>query len=734
MTETIRVTGAREHNLKNVTVEIPKKQLTVVTGVSGSGKSSLVFDTIAAESQRQLNETFTTFVRNRLPKYGQPDVDAIENLSTAIVVDQRPLGGNSRSTVGTSTDIYSLMRLLWSRAGKPFVGYSNAFSFNDPAGMCQRCDGIGVVKTIDLAQLVDPALSLKEGAIRFPGFGVHGWTWRQYAESRVFDLDKPAGEFSAEEWASLLYGADFGELPTFEGVVPRIERIWLPKDVTTLRGNVRDAYERVIVQGTCPDCGGARLSKAALSSRIGGRNIAEAAAMEADQLAAFVRTIDEPSSAPVVEALGAQLERLVAIGLGYLTMDRPTLTLSGGESQRVKMVRHLGSSLTDLTYVFDEPSVGLHPYDVEQLNELLKSLRDKGNTVLVVEHDPDVIAVADHVLDLGPGPGDRGGCVVYEGKPAGLAEADTPTGRHFARATPLRRDPRKPTGWVRVRGATRHNLRDVDVDIPQGVLTVVTGVAGSGKSTLVHGYLPDAHLVSQRAIRGSRRSSPATYTGVLDVIRARFAEANGVSAQLFSPNSSGACARCRGLGVIYTDLAFMDTMVTTCEQCGGRRFTDEVLAYTYQGMTIADVLDLPAAKALEVFDRPELRRLVVVGLGYLPLGQPLTTLSGGERQRLKLADELDARDRMYVFDEPTTGLHMADVEGLVALFERLLENGNSVVVIEHNLDVISQADWIVDLGPGAGRHGGRVLFAGQPHDLLGTNGSRTAEHLRRYLG
>ncbi|HZG03677.1 MAG TPA: excinuclease ABC subunit UvrA [Streptomyces sp.] len=749
----IRVTGAREHNLKGVTVAIPKRRLTVVTGVSGSGKSSLVFDTIAAESQRQLNETFTSFVRNRLPRYGQPDADSIENLSAAIVVDQRRLGGGARSTVGTVTDIYSLMRLLWSRAGRPFVGYSNAFSFNDPQGMCPRCAGLGTVRGIDLDELLDRRLSLNEGAIRFPTFHVGGWMWRTYADSGLFDNDKPLADYTPEEWEAFLHGADAtvrlpsqgGPVPAkYEGLLERFTRIWLPKDAESLRGRTREAFERVVTEETCPKCDGARLSPEALSCRLGGRTIAECAALEAGELAEFLRGLEVSDSAPVVASLLAQVERLVAIGLGYLTMDRPTSTLSGGESQRVKMVRHLGSSLTDMTYVLDEPSVGLHPADVAQLVGMLRDLRDKGNTVVVVEHDPDVIAAADHVVDMGPGAGQNGGEVVYQGDVAGLAAAGTPTGVHLGSRPRLKDAPRTPRGFAEIRGATRNNLRGVDADIPLGVLTVVTGVAGSGKSTLVHGFLPrvcpDAVLVDQSPIRASRRSSPATYTGILDPIRALFAAENGVSASLFSPNSEGACGRCDGLGVVYTDLAFLDPMVSLCEECRGRRFTDEVLRYRCRGLSIGDVFELSAREAVEVFPEPRiggvLRRLVDVGLDYLSLGQPLNTLSGGERQRLRLADELDRHDRTYVFDEPTTGLHPSDTAGLLALFDRLVEAGGTVVVIEHNLEVMARADWIVDLGPGPGRRGGRVVFQGPPGELLRTPDavSVTARHLRRAVG
>ena len=738
----ITVTGAREHNLRDVSVTIPGGRLTVVTGVSGSGKSSLVFDTVAAESQRQLNETYTTFVRNRLPRYGQPDVDAIENLPAAIVIDQKPIGGNSRSTVATITDIHSLLRLLWSRAGRPFVGYSNAFSFNDPQGMCQTCHGLGTTRTINLDELVDRTKSLNEGAIRFPTFQVGGWTWRTFAGSALFDNDKPLAEFTDDEWRVFLHGADaMVERPTdpqpvpkhYEGLLPRFERIWLPKDVATLRGRTRADFERVVSQGTCPDCGGTRLNATARSCLVDGRSITDVTALPAEELLDVISSVEQ--ARPVVDALVARLERLVAIGLGYLTMDRPTATLSGGESQRVKTVRHLGSSLTGMLYVFDEPSAGLHPHDVAALVDLLRSLRDKGNTVLVVEHDPDVITAADHVIDLGPGAGRDGGRIVYQGDITGLTTADTPTGRHLRDRAKLNPAPRTPAGVRQIRGADRHNLRGVDVDVPAGVLTVVTGVAGSGKSTLVHGYLTgdDVVTVDQGAIRGSRRSTPATYTGVLDQVRALFAAETGAPASLFSPNAAGGCPECHGLGVIYTDLAFLDPMVSTCERCRGRRFTDEALAHIASGLTIGDVLDLAAADALERFDQERIRaplgRMCDVGLGYLTLGQPLTTLSGGERQRLKLANELDREGAVYVFDEPTTGLHGSDVAGLLAVFDRLVERGGTVVVIEHNLDVIARADHVIDLGPGAGRHGGQVLFEGPPA-LLARANTRTGQYLR----
>ncbi|GAB3973544.1 excinuclease ABC subunit UvrA [Actinoallomurus acanthiterrae] len=763
----IRVAGAREHNLKGVDVAVPKGRLTVVTGVSGSGKSSLVFDTIAAESQRQLGETFTAFARHRLPRYGRPDADAIENLPAAIVVDQKRLGGNTRSTVGTATEIYALMRLLWSRAGRPFVGESTVFSFNDPQGMCPECAGLGTVRAVDVDRLLDRRLSLNDGAIRFPTFHVGGWMWRTFAESGHFDLDRPLADYTPEEWQVFLRGAPAAAPPdgettaapldggttaarrragsgpaaNYEGLLTRFERIWLPKDVESLRGATREAFEKVVREDVCPACRGARLSETALSCRIDGRTIAECAALEVAELLEVIREVDAPAAQPVVAALVAHLERLVRIGLGYLTVDRPTATLSGGESQRVKLVRHLGSSLTGMAYIFDEPSVGLHPRDVADLLALLRTLRDNGNTVIVVEHDPDVIRAADHVIDLGPGPGRDGGQVLYEGDVAGLAHSGTVTGDHLDRPIRFKTRLRRPAGAVQIRGATRHNLRNVDVDVPLGVLTVVTGVAGSGKSTLVHGYLPhlrpDVVLVGQDAVHASRRSTPATYTGILDPIRGLFAAANGVSASLFSPNAEGGCPRCGGLGVIYTDLAFLEPMVSVCEVCDGRRFTDEALRHRYRGRTIGDVFALSAREAVELFSERRVRRvlehLVDVGLGYLSLGQPLTTLSGGERQRLRLARELDRPDRVYVFDEPTSGLHMADVAELLALLNRIVDRGGTVVVIEHDLAVMAQADWVIDLGPGPGRHGGRVLFAGAPADLLRTAGSVTAHHLRRAI-
>ncbi|PRY01910.1 ATP-binding cassette domain-containing protein [Allonocardiopsis opalescens] len=742
----IRVVGARENNLRDVSLEIPKGCLTVVTGVSGSGKSSLVFDTVAAESQRQLNETFPAFVRNRLPHYGQPEADALENLSATIVVDQRRLGGNARSTVGTATEIGPLLRLLYSRAGTPFVGYSPAFSFNDPRGMCPRCEGLGRVDDIDADRLLDYDRSLHEGAIRFSPFAPGGWRLRRYTETGLFDNDLPLRDYSAEQLHTLLHAEGFkpadpgpGWPPssTYEGLLPRIRRGFLTRSNERAKPEVLAELDTFVTRRTCPACGGARLNAAALSSRVDGRTIAECTAMEAEALLEAVRGITDPKAATLVAALAARLEALISVGLGYLTLDRETPSLSGGESQRVKLVRHLGSSLTGMTYILDEPSAGLHPHDVARLNRLMLRLRDKGNTVLVVEHDRDVIAIADHVIDMGPGAGADGGTVVYQGDVAGLARSGTATGRHLAAAVRTRAEPRTPAGWIRVRGATRHNLRGVDADLPTGVLTAVTGVAGSGKSTLVREALPpsdpDTATIDQSPIPGSRRSSPATYTGVLDPIRRLFARANGVPAALFSANSAGGCPECGGLGVIETDLAFMDPVTTVCEACGGARFSPEALRHRLRGRDIAQVLGLSVADARDFFTEPEiapaLARLDEVGLGYLSLDQPLSTLSGGERQRIKLAAVLDRGGGRYVLDEPTTGLHPSDTGRLLAVLDRLVDQGGTVVVIEHDLEVIARADWVLDLGPGPGRHGGRVLFAGRPAALAESPDSLTGRHL-----
>lgn len=749
MSDRIYVTGARENNLKNVTISIPKKQISVFTGVSGSGKSSLVFDTIAAESQRQLNETFTSFVRHRLPHYGQPDVDSLENLSVAIVVDQKRLGGNARSTVGTITDIYSLLRLLYSRIGKPFVGYSDVFSFNNPQGMCPKCEGLGTVAAINIDRLLDRGKSLNEGAIQFPTFRPGEWRWKRYVFSGLFNNDKKLGEYSDDEWDTLLYKTDikiknpvpeWPKTSKYEGIIPRFERSFLTKESEEAKTHYKEEFDRIVTRGICPLCNGAKLNQNVLKCKINGNNIANLTAMQVSDLVQVIREIDDPTAATVVAAITERLEHLISIGLGYLSLSRETSTLSGGESQRVKMVRHLGSSLTDITYIFDEPSIGLHPHDVNRLNTLIKRLRDKGNTVLVVEHDPDVMAIADHIIDMGPGAGSKGGKVVYEGDLSGLAASGTITGRHLSHRPRLKNQPRQPHGWFAIEHASLHNLKDVSVQIPQKVMTVVTGVAGSGKSTLINGvlpqYYPEAVFIDQGAVRGSKRSNPATYTGMLDLIRALFAQANHVSASLFSFNSNGACPECKGLGVTYTDLAFMDPIVSTCEVCQGQRFTNEVLGLTWHGKNINEVLNMSVADAKVFFQEEEIRsileRLSDVGLDYITLGQPLNTLSGGERQRIKLASELENSGQIYVFDEPTTGLHMSDVERLIGLMNRLVDNGSTVIVIEHNLDVISQADWIIDLGPEAGHAGGKVIFEGYPKELIDNPASKTGLYLKQH--
>ncbi|MDG4822540.1 excinuclease ABC subunit UvrA [Asanoa sp. WMMD1127] len=751
MTDHIEITGARENNLKDVTVRIPKGRITVFTGVSGSGKSSLVFDTVAAEAQRQLNETFTAFARNFLPSYGQPDVDSIANLSAAIVVDQKRLGGSSRSTVGTITDINPLVRLLFSRVGRPYVGYSNAFSFNDPQGMCPECEGLGRVTTLDLDKLLDRDRSLNEGAVLHPDFAVGSWYLSTYLMSGFFDADKPVREFSDQELEVLLHGT--GKVPvewqggkintTYEGLVDKFTRLYIKKDIGAMSDRNRESLLRFVSAGTCPLCKGGRLSQAALTAEVAGYHIVDLLGMEATDLLATLRELAgtvEGAGRPVVDSLVDRVQNLVTIGLGYIRLDRETTTLSGGESQRIKMVRHLSSSLTDMMYVFDEPSIGLHAHDVQRLNELLVKLRDKGNTVLVVEHDRDVIAIADHVIDMGPKAGAHGGEVVFTGPVAALTGAPTLTGRFMEHALPLKRDARTPTGALTIRGATLNNLRNVTVDIPTGVLTVVTGVAGSGKSTLINevflGQFPDAVAIDQSAVGASIRSNPATYTGLMDDIRRLFAKANGVNAGLFSFNSKGACTNCQGLGVIYTDLGFMEGFKSPCEICHGRRFSEEVLGYHLRGRSIADVLEMTAAEAVSFFPEKKLRAILTavndVGLDYLRLGQPLSTLSGGECQRIKLATELHKTGTVYVMDEPTTGLHMSDIAHLLAIVDRLVNQGNSVVVIEHNLDVIKNADWIVDLGPEGGTKGGQVLFTGPPVALLEAD-THTAEAVRRDL-
>ncbi|MFC8124347.1 ATP-binding cassette domain-containing protein [Streptomyces sp. NPDC057302] len=752
----ITITGARENNLKEVSLRIPKDRLTVFTGVSGSGKSSVVFDTIAVESQRQLNETFTWFVRNRLPKYERPRADTIEELSPAIVVDQRPIGGHSRSTVGTMTDIYSVVRVLFSRHGTPSAGPATAYSFNDPSGMCPRCHGLGKTVRPDYDRILDPAKSLADGAVLFPPFAAGTWQGQTYTNTPDLDTHKPVGRFTAAERRFLMRGAqDSGKVNVdntggardidYEGLANRFERLYLNRDLSTLSQKTRDLVERFLVEGECDACEGARLNAAALATRIDGMTIADCSRMEVTDLITALEPIDDPVAGPIAAAAVAALERIEAIGLGYLSLGRETFTLSGGEGQRLKTVRHLGSSLTGMTYIFDEPSVGLHPRDVGRLNDLLLRLRDKGNTVLVVEHDPDVIAVADHVVDMGPEAGTGGGLVVFEGTPDELRRADTLTGRRLRRSTGVKESPREAIGGRWVKGADLHNLKDVSVRVPTGVLTAVTGVAGSGKSTLVSRAFvaehPDAVVVDQSGIGVSGRSTPATYLGIMDSLRKLFARRTGREAGLFSFNSDGACESCQGRGVIHSDLAFMDPVTTTCETCEGRRFKDEVLRLTVGGSSIADVLDMTAERALDFFAavddtamRRRLRALHDVGLTYLTLGQPLSTLSGGERQRIKLATQLHRTGTTYVLDEPTTGLHMADVDGLLALLDRLVDAGNTVIVVEHNLEVVKHADWVIDLGPDGGKHGGRIVFEGTPGQLIDAEGSFTAAHLRRDLG
>ncbi|NJQ13607.1 ATP-binding cassette domain-containing protein [Streptomyces bohaiensis] len=736
----INVVRARENNLREVSLRIPKRGITVFTGVSGSGKSSLAFDTIAAEAQRQLNETFTAFQRGFLPQHGRPDADALENLSAAIVVDQKRLGGNSRSTVGTITDIAPLLRLLLSRGGAPHHGAAHAYSFNDPLGMCPACEGIGRTTEIDLDALVDRSLSLNGGAIQHPDFGVGKWFWDSLAGSGLFDNDKPLCEWTEAEWRTLLHGGDaLGPTPKgYEGLLDRFTRVYVRKDTAEMAERNRKVFLRFVTSATCGRCDGSRYNDGVLASRIGGHSIADLSALEATELLALLPSLAAPDTEPVVASLVDRVGDLVAIGLGYLSLDRRTTTLSGGESQRIKMVRHLSSSLTDMLYVFDEPSIGLHARDVHRLNALLRKLRDKGNTVLVVEHDPDVIAIADHVVDMGPRAGEHGGQVVHQGTPQTLAAADTVTGRELRRRAPVRQTFRTPTGRLEIRAAARHNLRDVTVAVPTGVVTAVTGVAGSGKSTLVGAFLeqhPEAVVVDQSAVGTNRRSSPVTYTGMLDGIRRLFARAGGVSASLFSFNSTGACPGCQGMGVVWTDLAFMDGVRTPCEECGGRRFREEVRQHTLRGRSIDQVLAMTAREAAEFFTERALhaaaRAMVDVGLDYLRLGQPLSTLSGGECQRLKLATVLHGEGSVYVLDEPTTGLHMADVDRLLGIVDRLVAAGNTVLLIEHNLEVIKQADWIVDLGPEGGSRGGRVLFEGTPRALLDCAESHTAAFLRR---
>ncbi|GGF93632.1 ATP-binding cassette domain-containing protein [Paenibacillus aceti] len=745
----IKVIGAREKNLKNINVSIPKKQITVFAGVSGSGKSALVFDTLAAESQRQLNETYSSFIRHRLPHYGQPNADAIENLPVAIIINQKRIGGNSRSTVGTITDIYSLLRLLFSRIGQPYIGEAEAFSFNNPQGMCEKCEGLGIAKEIDTQRLLDREKSLNEGAILFPTFTPGDFRWKRYVCTGLFDNDKKLKDYTEEEWDTLLYKSGFKPPhPTegwpmtslYEGVIPRIIRSFLSKDSRDSK-LYKQEIERVVKEGVCPECQGARLNPQVLACRIRGKNIAECTAMQVSELIDFMHTIEEPVAETIVAAITLRLRQMVSIGLGYLTLNRETATLSGGESQRIKMVRQLGSSLSDLVYIFDEPSIGLHPHDIERINTLFKRLRDKGNTIVIVEHDPDVIAIADHVIEMGPKAGVEGGHVVYEGDLPGLSAAETLTGQFLRQKPTLKREVRQPARWLSIRHASAHNLKNVDVDIPVGVMTVVTGVAGSGKSTLVNRVLPqyiqDSAYIDQEPIHASSRSNIATFTGIFDPIRKLFAAANRAEMSLFSFNSQGACPECKGAGTVSTDLAFMDSIETVCEACEGRRFKPEVLRYQLRGKNISEVLEMTVEEANLYFVEKDilqtLQRLQDTGVSYVSLGQPLSTLSGGERQRVKLAKEMDQRRQVYVLDELTTGLHMSDIRKLLVTVNRLVDQGSTVIVIEHNLDWMTQADWIIDLGPGAGQQGGEVIYAGKPQGLLHCEASLTGRCLRRYL-
>lgn len=770
----IRVSGARENNLKDIDVEIPKRRLTVFTGVSGSGKSSLVFDTIAAESQRLINETYSAFLQGFMPSQGRPDVDVLEGLTTAIIVDQERMGANARSTVGTATDANAMLRMLFSRLGKPHIGSPRAYSFNIPSvsgvgsikkeggkrekreftitgGMCPECEGMGTASDIDLTQLYDDSKSLSEGAITIPGYKADGWYVRIFRESGFVDPEKPISDYTKKELDDFLFKEPTkvkvaGANMTYEGLVPKVQGSFLSKDPDALQPHIRAFVERAVTFTDCPSCGGTRLSEAARSSKVDGINIADACAMQITDLAEWVHGLDEPSVAPLLETLSDTLDSFVEIGLGYLSLDRPAGTLSGGEAQRTKMIRHLGSALTDVTYVFDEPTTGLHPHDIEKMNDLLIQLRDKGNTVLVVEHEPQTIAIADHVVDLGPGAGKDGGTITFEGDLDDLRSSDTLTGRHLDYRASLKPEFRQSKDSLSIRGASQHNLKEVDVDVPLGVLVVVTGVAGSGKSSLILGSIPqgaDVVAVDQTAIKGSRRSNPATYTGMLDSIRKAFAKENGVKPGMFSANSDGACPTCNGAGVIYTDLSFMETVATICEDCEGKRFQSEVLEYELGGRNISEVLEMSVAEAEQFFADGEARvpaahaileRMSAVGLGYLTIGQPLTTLSGGERQRLKLAIHMKEKGGTYVLDEPTSGLHLADVEHLLALLDRLVDSGKSVIVIEHHEAVMAHADWIIDLGPGAGHDGGQVVFEGTPADLVSDGSTLTGKHLAEYVG
>ena len=771
----IRVQGARENNLKDVSVDIPKRRLTVFTGVSGSGKSSLVFDTIAAESRRMIDETYSAFVQGFMPSVPRPDVDVLDGLTTAIIVDQERLGANPRSTVGTVTDANAMLRILFSKLGQPYIGGPTAFSFNIPTqrasgvmtgpggekkivkdaiylgGMCPRCEGRGAVSDLDLAQIVDESKSLDEGAIMVPGYTADGWMVKGFSQSGFYPADKPIAEFTEKQRHLFLYGEVTkvkisGINMTYEGLIPKITKSMLSKDLDALQPHIRAFVERVATFAVCPECDGTRLTEGARSSKIEGISIADACRMQVTDLATWVRGLDLPGAGPLLQALSANLDAFVTLGLGYLSLERPSGTLSGGEAQRIKMLRHLGSSLTDVTYVFDEPTIGLHPHDIQRMNGLLLQLRDKGNTVLVVEHKPETIAIGDHVVDLGPGAGSAGGEICFEGTVEGLKASGTRTGDHLEDRARLKDAVRTGSGAIEVRGASVNNLQNVDVDLPRGVLTVVTGVAGSGKSSLIHGSVSKRDgvvAIDQGAIKGSRRSNPATYTGLLEPIRKAFAKANGVKPALFSANSEGACPSCKGAGVIITELGFMDTIETPCEDCGGKRFQASVLEYKLAGKDITEVLDLPVSEARAFFSDGEaklpaataiLGRMEDVGLGYLSLGQPLSTLSGGERQRIKLAIQMGEKGDVYVLDEPTTGLHLADVDKILGLLDRLVDAGKTVIVIEHHQAVMAHADWIIDIGPGAGHDGGRVVFEGTPADLVAQRSTLTAQHLADYVG
>ena len=746
----IRIRGARENNLKNISIEIPKNQITVFTGVSGSGKSSLVFETIGAEAQRQFNETYDSYLRTRMPHYGHPEVDSIQNLNVAIIINQKRLGGNARSTVGTITDIYTLLRLLFSRIGEPFVGYSMVFSFNNPKGMCPVCEGLGTVTDINLDALIDKNMSLNEGAIRFPGFQPGGWRWTRYVNSGYFDNDKKIKNFSKDDLNMLLYAEEhkpkkpskeWGKTMLYEGIIPRIKRSFLRKETKEYKRKEHEMRE-ILYRHACQECKGARLNKEILRCKIHGKNIADCSAMQISDLIEFLKTIRNSQVKTVLDELIAKLTHLENIGLSYLSLNRETSSLSGGESQRIKMVRHLGSSLTGLLYIFDEPSIGLHPNDIARLSDIVLLLRDKGNTVLIVEHDPDIIKIADHVVDMGPGAGKDGGHIVYQGTLRGLKDADTLTGKFWSMPRALNTNPRQGKSFLTVRNARLHNLKNVTVKIPQHVITAVTGVAGSGKSSLINQELPlqhpQARLIDQGLLRGSRRSHLASYTGIFDSLREAFAKKNKVSASLFSANAQGACPQCRGLGVITLDLAFMEEVEETCDLCQGTGYKPEALRYTWSGKNIVQILKMTVEEAGDFFegtsDKELLSRIGQMGLGYISLGQPLSTFSGGERQRLKLAMEFDEKGQLFIFDEPTTGLHPSDIEKLMTTFHRLADRGNTVIIVEHNLDVITQVDWVIDMGPGGGSDGGRVVFEGLVSDLMKHEDSKTGHYLARYVG